>query len=53
MRGELRTGSQPRRHKKGSSMSALASPTQDRWLDLNDILRELVAQGRVAQEQAE
>ena len=34
-------------------MSALASPTQDRWLDLNDILRELVAQGRVAQEQAE
>ncbi len=34
-------------------MSTLASPTQDRWLDLNDILRELVAQGRVAQEQAE
>ncbi|HSC84229.1 MAG TPA: type II/IV secretion system protein, partial [Pseudomonas sp.] len=34
-------------------MSALASPAQDRWLDLNDILRELVAQGRVAQESAE
>ena len=34
-------------------MSALASPAQDRWLDLNDILRELVAQGRVSQEQAE
>jgi general secretion pathway protein E len=34
-------------------MSALASPAQDRWLDLNDILRELVAQGRVSQESAE
>ena len=34
-------------------MSAFASPAQDRWLDLNDILRELVAQGRIAQEQAE
>lgn len=34
-------------------MSVLASPAQDRWLDLNDILRELVAQGRVAQESAE
>ncbi len=34
-------------------MSALASPAQDRWLDLNDILRELVAQGRVSQENAE
>lgn len=34
-------------------MSALASSTQDRTLDLNDILRELMAQGRVSQEQAE
>jgi general secretion pathway protein E len=34
-------------------MSTLASPAQDRWLDLNDILRELVAQGRVSQENAE
>jgi len=34
-------------------MSALASPTQDRWLDLNDLLRELVAQGRLAQDTAE
>ncbi|MEK1904561.1 MAG: GspE/PulE family protein [Pseudomonas sp.] len=34
-------------------MSALASPAQDRWLDLNDILRELVAQGRLSQENAE
>ena len=34
-------------------MSALASPAQDRWLDLNDILRDLVAQGRVSQESAE
>ncbi|WP_263143878.1 GspE/PulE family protein [Pseudomonas sp. RIT-PI-AD] len=34
-------------------MSASASPTQDRWLDLNDVLRELVAQNRLAQETAE
>lgn len=34
-------------------MSTLASHAQDRWLDLNDILRELVAQGRVSQESAE
>ena len=34
-------------------MSVLASPAQDRWLDLNDILRDLVAQGRVSQENAE
>ncbi|MGH8355225.1 MAG: GspE/PulE family protein, partial [Pseudomonas sp.] len=34
-------------------MSALASPTQDRWLDLNDLLRELVGQGRLAQDTAE
>ncbi|WP_296217527.1 GspE/PulE family protein [Pseudomonas sp. UBA2684] len=34
-------------------MSALASPTTDRPLDLNDLLRELVAQGRVDQDSAE
>ncbi|PTU75042.1 GspE/PulE family protein [Pseudomonas mangrovi] len=34
-------------------MSALHSPAADRPLDLNDLLRELVAQGRVAQETAE
>ena len=34
-------------------MSVFASPAQDRWLDLADILHELVAQGRVAQNDAE
>ncbi|WP_137886402.1 GspE/PulE family protein [Pseudomonas sp. 2FE] len=34
-------------------MSAFASPAQDRTLDLNDLLRELVAQGHMAQETAE
>ncbi len=34
-------------------MSAFASQAQDRTLDLNDLLRELVAQGRVAQDTAE
>jgi len=34
-------------------MSVLNSPTQDRPLDLADLLRELVAQGRHAQESAE
>ncbi|KRW71485.1 type II secretion system protein E [Pseudomonas sp. TTU2014-105ASC] len=34
-------------------MSVLNSPPQDRPLDLNDLLRELVAQGRVAQDSAE
>ncbi len=34
-------------------MAAFASSTQDRWLDLNDVLRELVAQGRIVQETAE
>ncbi|MGQ7959922.1 GspE/PulE family protein [Pseudomonas sp. SP16.1] len=34
-------------------MSAFAIPAQDRVLDLGDLLRELVAQGRVAQEVAE
>ncbi|RJG13007.1 type II/IV secretion system protein [Pseudomonas cavernicola] len=34
-------------------MSAFASPAQDRTLDLNDLLRELVAQGHLAQETAE
>ncbi len=31
----------------------LNSPTQDRFLDLNDLLRDLVAQGRLLQETAE
>ncbi|TRX75180.1 GspE/PulE family protein [Pseudomonas mangiferae] len=34
-------------------MAAFASSSQDRWLDLNDVLRELVAQGRIVQETAE
>ena len=34
-------------------MSALAPSSQDRWLDLNDILRELIAQGRISEENAE
>ncbi|WP_137818972.1 GspE/PulE family protein [Pseudomonas sp. 2FG] len=34
-------------------MSAFASPAQDRTLDLNDLLRELVAQSLLAQETAE
>lgn len=34
-------------------MSALASVTQDRWLDLNDLLRDLVAQGFIDQDSAE
>ncbi|WP_218422150.1 GspE/PulE family protein [Stutzerimonas stutzeri] len=34
-------------------MSVLNSPTQDRPLDLADLLRELVAQGRIAQDSAE
>ena len=34
-------------------MSAFASSTQDRPLDLSDLLRELVAKGRVAQDSAE
>ncbi|MGY4534722.1 general secretion pathway protein E [Pseudomonas sp. TE3786] len=34
-------------------MSAFASQAQDRTLDLNDLLRELVAQGRLVQETAE
>ncbi len=34
-------------------MSVLNSPTQDRPLDLADLLRELVAQGRAAQDSAE
>ena len=34
-------------------MSAIASPSQDRWLDLNDILRELVSAQRLAQDTAE
>ncbi|MBF0676694.1 type II/IV secretion system protein [Pseudomonas sp.] len=34
-------------------MSAFAPSTPDRWLDLNDVLRELVAQGRLSQDSAE
>lgn len=34
-------------------MSAITSPTADRTLDLGDLLRELVAQGRVDQDSAE
>jgi general secretion pathway protein E len=34
-------------------MSVLASVTQDRWLDLNDLLHDLVAQGFTDQESAE
>ncbi|MBX7273462.1 GspE/PulE family protein [Stutzerimonas chloritidismutans] len=34
-------------------MSVLNSPSQDRPLDLADLLRELVAQGRIAQDSAE
>ncbi|GAC1037081.1 GspE/PulE family protein [Pseudomonas sp. No.117] len=34
-------------------MSAIASPSADRWLDLGDILRELVGQQRIDQQTAE
>jgi general secretion pathway protein E len=34
-------------------MSVLASSSQDRWLDLNDLLRDLVAQGFITQDSAE
>jgi general secretion pathway protein E len=34
-------------------MSGLASSNQDRWLDLNDLLRELVTQGFIDQNSAE
>ena len=34
-------------------MSVLASSSQDRWLDLNDLLRDLVAQGVIDQNGAE
>ncbi|WP_426143713.1 GspE/PulE family protein [Pseudomonas sp. DWP3-1-2] len=34
-------------------MSVLASSNQDRWLDLNELLRELVAQGFIDQNSAE
>jgi len=34
-------------------MSAIASPSADRWLDLSDILRELVSQQRIDQQTAE
>lgn len=31
-------------------MAALAPSSQDRWLDLNDVLRDLVAEGYLGQE---
>ena len=34
-------------------MSVLASSNQDRWLDLNDLLRDLVTQGFIDQSSAE
>ncbi|HYQ37451.1 MAG TPA: GspE/PulE family protein [Pseudomonas sp.] len=34
-------------------MTALSTPAQDRWLDLNDLLRELINQGRIDQAVAE
>ncbi len=34
-------------------MTVLNSPARDRFLDLNDLLRELVAQGHVSQDTAE
>ena len=34
-------------------MSVLASSSQDRWLDLNEVLRDLVAQGYLDQDNAE
>ncbi|CAE6949947.1 MULTISPECIES: GspE/PulE family protein [Pseudomonas] len=34
-------------------MSALSTPTQDRVLDLGDLLRDLVSQGRIDQDDAE
>ncbi len=34
-------------------MTAMTTPAQDRWLDLNDLLRELIAQGRIDQAVAE
>ena len=34
-------------------LPVLNAPAQDRFLDLNDLLRELVAQGRLPQDAAE
>ncbi|MCQ4346476.1 GspE/PulE family protein [Pseudomonas stutzeri] len=34
-------------------MTAMTTPAQDRWLDLNDLLRELIQQGRLDQALAE
>src|ERR1700712_1318436 len=34
-------------------MSVLAPSSQDRWLDLNEVLRDLVAQGYLDQDNAE
>ncbi|SEI76963.1 general secretion pathway protein E [Pseudomonas linyingensis] len=34
-------------------MTAFTTPAQDRWIDLNDLLRELVSQGRLEQDSAE
>ncbi|NVL44230.1 type II/IV secretion system protein, partial [Pseudomonas syringae pv. actinidiae] len=34
-------------------MAALAPSSQDRWLDLNDVLRELVTEGYLSQDDTE
>ncbi|WPP45036.1 GspE/PulE family protein [Pseudomonas sp. AN-1] len=34
-------------------MTAMTTPVQDRWLDLNDLLRELIQRGRIDQAEAE
>ncbi|KPY38934.1 Type IV pilus bioproteinsis protein [Pseudomonas syringae pv. primulae] len=38
---------------QGACMASLAPSSQDRWLDLNDVLRDLVAQGLLSQDDAE
>ncbi|RMM54028.1 Type IV pilus bioproteinsis protein [Pseudomonas syringae pv. atrofaciens] len=38
---------------QGAHMAALAPSSQDRWLDLNDVLRDLVAEGYLGQDDAE
>ncbi|RML51763.1 Type IV pilus bioproteinsis protein [Pseudomonas amygdali pv. morsprunorum] len=38
---------------QGARMAALAPSSQDRWLDLNDVLRELVTEGYLSQDDTE
>ncbi|RMQ45084.1 Type IV pilus bioproteinsis protein [Pseudomonas amygdali pv. mori] len=38
---------------QGAHMAALAPSSQDRWLDLNDVLLDLVAEGYLGQDDAE